>query len=190
MSFLNILEKSEVGRNKTNGINVVTKPDVVIRWMENLSGEDETLTSKPKVDLARLPPCHPALKPHLQRVNHRVVLYKRADESILEKPNPSDDGQVWIRIEDGVLAGVVPRFCVTKLTGWSPGHWWSWRGRRGGGGKRGRTSLTLTISVKAMVNDDLTLIVWSPWEVEARHLRNYHSGLLFTWISKRVGKWT
>ena len=31
MSFLNILEKSDIGRNKTNGIDVVTKPDVVIR---------------------------------------------------------------------------------------------------------------------------------------------------------------
>ena len=56
--------------------------------------------------------------------------------------------------------------CVNKLTGWSLGHWWSWRGRRGGGGKRGRTSLPLT-----MVNDDLTLIVWSPWEVEVPYLR-------------------
>ena len=53
--------------------------------------EDEKLTSKLKVDLARLPPCHPALKPHIQRVNHRVALYKRADESILEKPNPYDN---------------------------------------------------------------------------------------------------
>ena len=46
---------------------------------------------------------HPALKPHLQRVNHRVAIYKHADESILEKPNPYDDGQGWIRTEDGVL---------------------------------------------------------------------------------------
>ena len=53
----------------------------------------EKLTSKRKVDLARLPPCHPALKPHLQRVNHCIALYKRADESTLEKPNPYDDGQ-------------------------------------------------------------------------------------------------
>ena len=47
-------------------------------------GEDEKLTSKPKVDLARLPPCHPALKPHLQRVNNRV-----ADESILKNQIPT-----------------------------------------------------------------------------------------------------
>ena len=29
-----------------------------------------------------LAPSHSALKPHLQRVNHRVALYKRADERI------------------------------------------------------------------------------------------------------------
>ena len=39
-------------------------------------------------------------------MNHRVVLYKHADESILEKPNAYDDGQWWIRTEDGVLEPV------------------------------------------------------------------------------------
>ena len=61
--------------------------------MRKIVGEDETLTSKSKVDQARCPLCHSALKPHLQRVNHRVALYNRADESIQEKPNPYDDGQ-------------------------------------------------------------------------------------------------
>ena len=74
--------------------------------LRKIVGEDEKLTSKPMVDLARLPPCHPALKPHLQRVNHRVALYKRAGESILEKPNHYDNGQGWIRTEDGVLEPV------------------------------------------------------------------------------------
>ena len=68
---------------------------------ENLSGEDETFTSKLKVGLARLPLCHPALKPHLQRVNHRVVLFTRADESSWK-----NQSQGWIRIEDGVLERV------------------------------------------------------------------------------------
>ncbi|KAK2160640.1 hypothetical protein NP493_1632g00000 [Ridgeia piscesae] len=37
----------------------------------------DSLTSKSKVDLARLPPCHSILKPHVQHVNHRgVALYK------------------------------------------------------------------------------------------------------------------
>ena len=86
--------------------------------LRKIVGEDEKLISKLKIDLARLPPFHTALKPHLQRMNHRVALYKRADESILEKPNPYDDGQGWIRTEDGVLEPcVVMRCCVTKLTG-------------------------------------------------------------------------
>ncbi|KAK2189621.1 hypothetical protein NP493_101g08000 [Ridgeia piscesae] len=64
--------------------------------------EDEKLTSKSKIDLVRLPPCHSALKPHLQRLNHHVALNKRADESILGK----FDGQGWIRTEDRVLESV------------------------------------------------------------------------------------
>ena len=74
--------------------------------LRKIVGVDEKLTSKPKVDLASFPPCHPTLKPHLQRVNQRVALYKRADESILEKTNPYDNGQGWIRTEDGVLEPV------------------------------------------------------------------------------------
>ena len=35
-------------------------------------------------------------------MNHHVALYKRADVSTLEKPNPYNDGQGWIRIKDGV----------------------------------------------------------------------------------------
>jgi len=118
--------------------------------LRKIVGEDEKFTSKLKVDLARLPPCHPALKPHIQQVNHRLALYKRADESILGKRNPQDDGQGWIRTKDGLLelgwscSAALPNSLVDLLdTGG--------RGTRGGGGKRGRTS---SISVKAMVNDD------------------------------------
>ena len=66
-------------------------------------GEDEKLTSRSKVDLARLPPCQSALKPHIQRVNHRAALYKRANEAILEKPNQYDDGHGWVNKHEGVL---------------------------------------------------------------------------------------
>ena len=52
--------------------------------------EDEKLTSKFNIDLVRLPPCHSALKPHIQWLN--VALYKHADESILEKFKPYGDG--------------------------------------------------------------------------------------------------
>uniref|UniRef100_UPI00358FFE05 uncharacterized protein n=3 Tax=Myxine glutinosa TaxID=7769 RepID=UPI00358FFE05 len=57
---------------------------------------------KSKVDLARLPPCQSALKPHIQRVNHRVALYKRADQPIIEKPKPYEE-QGWIRTDEGLL---------------------------------------------------------------------------------------
>ncbi|KAK7110850.1 hypothetical protein V1264_014659 [Littorina saxatilis] len=60
-------------------------------------GEDEKLTAKSKVDLARLPPCRAALQPHNKRVNHRVALYKRAHIAIVEKPKPYDEGQGWMR---------------------------------------------------------------------------------------------
>ena len=66
--------------------------------------QNEKLTSKSKIDLARLPPCHSALKSHLQGWNHRVALYKRADESMLEKLKPYDDG---LRMEYWNLCGIV-----------------------------------------------------------------------------------
>ena len=83
-----------------------SKDGLRVKHLRKIVGEDEKLTSKPKVDLARLPLCHSALKPHLQQFNHRVTLYKRADESFLENPKPYDDGQGWIRTEDRVLRSV------------------------------------------------------------------------------------
>ena len=76
------------------------------KHLRKIVGDNEKLTSKSKIDLARLPPCYYALKPHLPRLNHRVALYKRADESILEKIKTYDDGKGWIRTEDGVLGPV------------------------------------------------------------------------------------
>ena len=74
------------------------------------TGKEEELTSKSEVYLTRLSPCHSALKPHLQWVYHRVALSKRADESILENPNPYDDGhgkglrmECWNRCGPAVL---------------------------------------------------------------------------------------
>ena len=89
------------GQNRESSMDGFrTKP------LRKIVGEDQKLTSKPKVDLARLLPCHLALKPNIQRVNQRVALFNRADESILEIPNPCDDGQGWIRTKDGVLEPV------------------------------------------------------------------------------------
>ncbi|KAK7114521.1 hypothetical protein V1264_000575 [Littorina saxatilis] len=53
-----------------------------------------------------MPPCQSALMPHIQRVNHRVVLYKRACEGILERPKPYDQGQGWSKHADSVLEPV------------------------------------------------------------------------------------
>ena len=53
------------------------------KLLRKMVGEDEKLTSKSKVDLIRLPPCH------------RVALYKRADQAILQKPKPYDDEHGW-----------------------------------------------------------------------------------------------
>lgn len=85
-------------QSRESSVNVVRA-----KMLRTMVGEDKHLTSKSKVDLARLPPCHSALKPHLQRVNHRVALYKRAHEAIVERPKPYDDGQGWIMSADGVL---------------------------------------------------------------------------------------
>ncbi|KAK2181867.1 hypothetical protein NP493_378g02042 [Ridgeia piscesae] len=76
------------------------------KFLSKIVVEDEKLTSKSKIDLARLPPCHSALKPHLHRLKHHVALYKLADEAILAKLKPYDDGQGWIRTDDGVLEPV------------------------------------------------------------------------------------
>ena len=87
--------------------------------------------------------CLSALKPHVQRVNHPIVLYKRAEEPILEQPKPYDDRQGWRRTDDGVLIFwtlVIVRRTKTKR----------------------RTRLTLMISVKAMVNDVLIIIILKP----------------------------
>ena len=108
------------GRVHLHGVR--TEPRVFdgrAKPVRKIVGGDEKLTSKSKVDLARLPPCHSALKQHLQRMNYRVALYKRADESILKRPY--DDGQGWIRTEDGLLepgwfcGAALPNTLVTLL---------------------------------------------------------------------------
>ncbi|KAK1884337.1 GTPase Era [Dissostichus eleginoides] len=67
------------GESRESSVGVVRA-----KLLRKMVGEDDKLTAKSKVDLARLLPCYDALKPHVQRVNHRLALYKRADESILE----------------------------------------------------------------------------------------------------------
>ena len=54
-------------------------------------------------DLVRMYPCHSALQPHVQHANHRLALHKQADEPILEKRKPYNEGQGWIRTDEGVV---------------------------------------------------------------------------------------
>ena len=86
------------GQSRESSVGVVRT-----KLLRKMVGEDEKLTSRSKVDLARRPPCQSALKPHIQRVNHRAALYKRGNGAILEKPNPYDDDQGWVNTHEGVL---------------------------------------------------------------------------------------
>ena len=65
-------------------------------------GEGKKLSAKSKVDFSRLPPCLAALVPHLQRVNHRCALYKRANIPFVESPKPYEANQGWVN-NDGLL---------------------------------------------------------------------------------------
>ncbi|XP_046336920.2 uncharacterized protein LOC124118725 [Haliotis rufescens] len=86
------------GQCRESSVNAVR-----VKLLCKMVGEDKKLTSKSKVDLARLPPCQSALEPHIQRVNHRVALYKRADQPFVEKPKPYEEQQGWMRTDQGVL---------------------------------------------------------------------------------------
>ncbi|EDO31951.1 predicted protein [Nematostella vectensis] len=69
-------------------------------------GGNERLTIKSKVELSRLPPCRDNLVPHMQRVNHRVASYKRADQAVFWRPYPFEPGQGRERNDDGLLEPV------------------------------------------------------------------------------------
>ena len=103
------------GQSRESSVDVVRA-----KLLRKLVEKHKKLTSKSKVELAHLPPSHSALKPHIQCMNHRVALYKRADEPILEKPKPYDEGQGWMRTDEGVLkpvwsCGPVPPTLLVNL---------------------------------------------------------------------------
>ena len=75
------------------------------KLLRKMVGTDKSLTSKSKVDFSCLPPCWSALEPRLHRVNHRVALYKRANQPIIERPAPYDDKQGWM-LSDGFLTPI------------------------------------------------------------------------------------
>ena len=74
--------------------------------LKKMVGEDQKLTTKSKVDLARLPPCQDALIPHVQRVNHRIACYKRAHRPTFPRSKPHDAGQGWAKTSQGILEPV------------------------------------------------------------------------------------
>ena len=73
------------------------------KMLRKMVGGNEKLTSKSKVDLARLPPCINSLKPHIERVNYRVACLKKANVALLEIPKPDEDGKGWMKNEAGDL---------------------------------------------------------------------------------------
>ena len=95
------------GQCRESSVNAIR-----LKMLRKMVGEDERLTSKSKIDLGRLPPCYSALKPHIQRPNHRVALYKRAAQAIIEKPKPFEQDQGWTITDDGILE---PNWCCCKV---------------------------------------------------------------------------
>jgi hypothetical protein len=71
--------------------------------LKKMVGDGEKLSTKSKIDLSRLPPCKDNLVPHIQRVNHRVAIYKRAHISVFWRPEPYDPGQGWEKTDGGFL---------------------------------------------------------------------------------------
>lgn len=68
-----------------------------------VGGKNVKLTKKSKIDLSRIPPCANSLKPHIERVNHRLNCYKKAHMPIFHKPNPFDNHQGWEKSDNGFL---------------------------------------------------------------------------------------
>ena len=93
-----------------------------VKLLRKMVDDGEKLTSKSKVNLGCLPPCCSVLKPHVQRVNHRVALYKRAHQAIVEKPKPYEEGQGWLRNDSNNMlepiwscGGILPTALVDIL---------------------------------------------------------------------------
>ena len=76
---------------------------VRFKMLQKMVGEDEKLTYKSKVDLARLPPYRNSLIQHIHRANHRLTGHRRANETTFDRPKPYQSGQGWQKTEAGVL---------------------------------------------------------------------------------------
>ena len=72
------------------------------KMLQKMVGENTKLTSKSKVDFSKLPPCLDNLLPHCYRVNHRLSIYKRADQPMFAKAKPYNDNQGWLKVGDSM----------------------------------------------------------------------------------------
>ena len=69
---------------------------------KKMVGDDLTLTSNFKVDLARFSPCFSNLLSYIHIVNHRLASinllnYERADEPFIEASNFYNGKQGWLK---------------------------------------------------------------------------------------------
>ena len=93
----------------------------------------------------RPPSCLSTLKTHVQRVNHRIALYKHADKPILEKAKPYVDGltmECWNRCGSAILSYQTHWLIFWTLV--------TVKGKKSGRIKT-RTNLILTISVNGVL---------------------------------------
>ena len=89
------------GYPRETEINVVR-----LKMLKKMVGEDETLSTKSKVDLSKLPPCRDSLIPHIQRVNYRLAQFKNACIAIDDQPEPFEHENGWSKNERGDIEPV------------------------------------------------------------------------------------
>ena len=99
------------GQARESSVNVVR-----VKMLKKMVGEDETISRKSKIDLARIPPCQDSLIPHCQRANHRLACHKRANQPIIEKPKPYDMDQGWEKVENGSLEPIWSRGPILPMS--------------------------------------------------------------------------
>ena len=99
------------GQTRESSVNAVR-----VKMLKKMVGEDETISRKSKIDLARIPPCQDSLIPHCQRANHRLACHKRANQPIIEKPNPYDMDQGWQKVENGSLEPIWSRGPILPMS--------------------------------------------------------------------------
>ena len=81
--------------------------------LKKMLGENEELTIRSKVDLARLPPCKDNFIPHVWRVNYRLANYKKKlNRRYFGAPIPPIQAQGWEKTEGGILE---PGWCCGAI---------------------------------------------------------------------------